>query len=74
MSGRLDPASPGVRRVSRGRTITESDVAQFAALTGDTHPQHTDAVWAAGSSVRANPKSKCGQCIGGNPPGTSPTM
>lgn len=49
MSGGLDPARPGVRRVSRGRTITESDVAQFAALTGDMHPQHTDAVWAAGS-------------------------
>jgi 3-hydroxybutyryl-CoA dehydratase len=49
MSGGLDPTSPGVRRASRGRTITESDVAQFAALTGDTHPQHTDAVWAAGS-------------------------
>jgi 3-hydroxybutyryl-CoA dehydratase len=49
VSGGLDPARPGVRRVSRGRTITESDVAQFAALTSDMHPQHTDAVWAAGS-------------------------
>jgi len=49
VSGALDPAGPGVGRVSRGRTITESDVAQFAALTGDMHPQHTDAVWAAGS-------------------------
>ncbi|MEX1142496.1 MAG: MaoC/PaaZ C-terminal domain-containing protein [Thermoleophilaceae bacterium] len=41
--------SPGERTVSRGRTITEADVTQFAALTGDMHPQHTDAVWAAGS-------------------------
>lgn len=49
MSGALDSARPGARHVSRGRTITEADVAQFAALTGDTHPQHTDAVWAAGS-------------------------
>lgn len=49
MSEGLDPARPGVRDVSRGRTITESDVAQFAALTGDMHPQHTDAVWSAGS-------------------------
>lgn len=31
----------------RGRTITESDVVAFAALTGDHHPQHTDADWAA---------------------------
>jgi acyl dehydratase len=31
------------------RTISESDVAQFAALTGDRHPQHVDAAWAAGS-------------------------
>jgi len=30
----------------RGRTITEADVAAFASLTGDRHPQHTDAAWA----------------------------
>jgi 3-hydroxybutyryl-CoA dehydratase len=34
---------------SRGRTITEADVVAFSALTGDFHPQHTDAVWAAES-------------------------
>jgi 3-hydroxybutyryl-CoA dehydratase len=45
----LDPARPSVPGISQGRTITEADVAQFAALTGDMHPQHTDAVWAAGS-------------------------
>ena len=33
----------------RGRTITEADLVAFAALTGDWHPQHTDAVWAASS-------------------------
>lgn len=33
--------------MTRGRTITEADVAAFAALTGDRHPQHTDAEWAA---------------------------
>ncbi|MDP9136377.1 MAG: MaoC family dehydratase N-terminal domain-containing protein [Actinomycetota bacterium] len=49
MTGPLDPPQPGARSISRGRTITEADVAQFAALTGDMHPQHTDAVWAAGS-------------------------
>jgi acyl dehydratase len=30
-----------------GRTITESDIVAFANLTGDHHPQHTDASWAA---------------------------
>lgn len=29
-----------------GRTITEADVVAFANLTGDQHPQHTDAQWA----------------------------
>ncbi len=32
---------------SRGRTITETDIVAFSALTGDHHPQHTDAQWAA---------------------------
>jgi acyl dehydratase len=35
---------------SRGRTITEADVVAFSALTGDWHPQHTDATWAADSA------------------------
>jgi acyl dehydratase len=35
---------------SRGRTITEADVVAFAALTGDWHPQHSDATWAAESA------------------------
>lgn len=34
---------------TRGRTITETDVVAFSALTGDHHPQHTDAEWAAGT-------------------------
>lgn len=29
--------------VTRGRTITEADIVQFAALTGDYNPMHTDA-------------------------------
>lgn len=37
----------GAERASRGRTITEADVTAFAAWTGDLHPQHTDAEWAA---------------------------
>ncbi len=32
--------------VTRGRTITEADIVGFSALTGDHHPQHTDAEWA----------------------------
>ncbi|HEX2467655.1 MAG TPA: MaoC/PaaZ C-terminal domain-containing protein [Solirubrobacterales bacterium] len=31
---------------SPGRTITESDLVSFSALTGDWHPQHTDVEWA----------------------------
>jgi 3-hydroxybutyryl-CoA dehydratase len=31
------------------RTIAESDVMQFSTVTGDHHPQHLDAAWAAES-------------------------
>jgi 3-hydroxybutyryl-CoA dehydratase len=31
------------------RTVDERDILQFAALTGDSHPQHVDPEWAAGS-------------------------
>jgi 3-hydroxybutyryl-CoA dehydratase len=34
---------------TRERAVTERDILAFAGLTGDTHPQHTDPVWAAGS-------------------------
>jgi 3-hydroxybutyryl-CoA dehydratase len=34
---------------TRGRTVTESDVVGFAQLTGDWHPQHSDAQWCEGS-------------------------
>jgi 3-hydroxybutyryl-CoA dehydratase len=33
----------GAKMVTRGRTITESDLVQFAGLTGDYNPMHTDA-------------------------------
>ncbi len=33
----------GTSLVTRGRTITESDLVQFAGLTGDYNPMHTDA-------------------------------
>jgi 3-hydroxybutyryl-CoA dehydratase len=31
------------------RTVQESDILQFADLTGDAHPQHVEPEWAAGS-------------------------
>ena len=45
----FDALSEGERFVTRGRTIGEADITSFATLTGDTHPQHTDAEWAASS-------------------------
>jgi len=33
----------GQKMVTRGRTITEADLIQFAGLTGDYNPMHTDA-------------------------------
>ena len=38
---------------TRGRTITESDLVQFAALTGDFNPLHTDAEYARESVMGA---------------------
>lgn len=43
---RLDPGS-GFR--TRGRTITETDLVSFSALTGDHHPLHTNSEWAGES-------------------------
>jgi acyl dehydratase len=45
----FDALNEGERFVTRGRTIGEADITSFATITGDTHPQHTDAEWAAGS-------------------------
>jgi 3-hydroxybutyryl-CoA dehydratase len=45
----FDALAAGERFVTPGRTIGEGDIAAFAALTGDEHPQHTDADWAADS-------------------------
>ena len=35
---------------TRARTVTESDIVSFASPTGDWHPQHADAEWAAHST------------------------
>ena len=45
----FEALEPGQEFTTRGRTVTESDVVSFAALTGDWHPQHCDAEWAGGS-------------------------
>ncbi len=39
----FDEVEPGQQYVTRGRTIAEADLVQFAALTGDYNPMHTDA-------------------------------
>jgi 3-hydroxybutyryl-CoA dehydratase len=39
----------GDRFVTDSRRISDEDIMTFARLTGDMHPQHTDAEWAAGS-------------------------
>jgi acyl dehydratase len=36
----------GAEFASRQRTITETDVVNFASLTGDWHPAHTNQLWA----------------------------
>ncbi|HEX5712041.1 MAG TPA: MaoC/PaaZ C-terminal domain-containing protein [Solirubrobacterales bacterium] len=45
----FDRLEPGARFRSPGRTIAEADLVSFSALTGDRHPLHTDAEWAAAS-------------------------
>jgi len=39
----------GDRMISTGRTITETDIVNFAALSGDYHQIHTNAEYAKGS-------------------------
>ncbi len=49
LSRDFDRLEVGGRFRSPGRTITETDLVSFAALSGDHHPLHTDAEWAAQS-------------------------
>ena len=43
----LDDYAGGERFISPARTITEADIINFAGLTGDWHPLHTDVEYAA---------------------------
>ncbi|MEA2409941.1 MAG: 3-hydroxybutyryl-CoA dehydratase [Thermoleophilaceae bacterium] len=49
LAAEFDSLAVGDSFVTRGRTVTETDVVSFACLSGDMHPQHTDAAWAASS-------------------------
>jgi len=43
----LDDYSIGEKIISPTRTITETDIVNFASFTGDWHPLHTDIEYAA---------------------------
>jgi 3-hydroxybutyryl-CoA dehydratase len=45
--GYFEDHEVGSRMVSQARTVTEADIVGFAGLSGDWHPLHTDAVYAA---------------------------
>jgi 3-hydroxybutyryl-CoA dehydratase len=45
----FDSLAVGDRFTTGSREVSEADIAAFATLTGDTHPQHVDESWAAGS-------------------------
>lgn len=47
LSRHFDEIAVGEQYRSRGRTITESDIVQWCALTGDWYVLHTDAHYAA---------------------------
>jgi len=44
--GYLEDYEVGERMVSPSRTMTEADIVNFAGLTGDWHPIHTDIEYA----------------------------
>ena len=43
----FDALAVGERFTTATRMVSEADIASFAALTGDSHPLHVDASWAA---------------------------
>ncbi len=48
-SDAFDDLAVGQRFTTAARPVSQADVDAFAALTGDHHPQHVDAEWAASS-------------------------
>src|SRR4051794_19677510 len=52
-SNSFDELAEGESFTTRARTITEADIVGFAQLTGDWHPLHSDADWAARSPFGA---------------------
>lgn len=42
IKGYFEDHAVGDRLVTRGRTVTEADIVNFAGLSGDFHPLHTD--------------------------------
>lgn len=50
LSAPFEALTEGAEFETRGRTVTEADVVAFSAQTGDWHPQHADAEWAARSA------------------------
>ena len=47
MARYFDDLEVGDSFITKGRTITEADLVNFAALTWDTYPLHVDAEWAS---------------------------
>jgi len=45
----FDDLAAGDRFATGRRAVSERDILEFAALTGDAHPQHIDPEWAADS-------------------------
>lgn len=48
----LDDYAVGDTFISPARTITEADIVNFAGITGDWHPMHTDVEYAAKTPFR----------------------
>ena len=48
----LDDYTVGDTFISPARTITEADIVNFAGITGDWHPMHTDVEYAAKTPFR----------------------